>query len=108
MIIDNTAEYIKFNFQKSSAGTIHIVKDRDKLEEKFCISLRKMTYEHCHDLARSSKSVMDQRASMFSFIFETDLHIPELFLFPTAYSVFPQHICVALRKKMVPQNYVEN
>lgn len=108
MIIDNTAEYIKFNFQKSSAGTIHIVKDRDKLEEKFCTSLRKMTYEHCHDLARSSKSVMDQRASVFSFIFETDLHILELFLFPTAYSAFPQHICVALRKKMVPQNYVEN
>ena len=48
---------------------------------------------------RSSKSVMDLRASMFSFIFETDLHIPELFLFPTAYSAFPQHICVALKKK---------
>ena len=29
MIIDNTAEYIKFNFQKSSAETIHIVKDRE-------------------------------------------------------------------------------
>lgn len=45
MIIDNTAEYIKFNFQKSSAETIHIVKDREKLEENSCISLRKMTYE---------------------------------------------------------------
>ena len=45
MIIDNTAEYIKFNFQKSSAETIDIVKDREKLEENSCISLRKMTYE---------------------------------------------------------------
>ena len=98
MIVDNT-EYIKFNFPKSSAGTIHIVKDREKLEENSCISLRKMTYEHCHDLARSSKSVMDQRTSMFSFSFETDLHIPELYLFPTAYSAFPQHIWVALKKK---------
>ena len=106
VIVDNT-EYIKFNFQKSSAGTIHIVKDREKLEENSCISLRKMTYEHCHDLARSSKSVMDLRASMFSFSFETDLHIPELFLSPTAYSAFPQHICVALKKNS-PSNYVGN
>ena len=49
VIVDNT-EYIKFDFQKSSAGTIHIVKDREKLEENSCISLRKMTYDHCHDL----------------------------------------------------------
>ena len=106
MIVDNT-EYIKFNFPKSSAGTIHIVKDREKLEENSCISLRKMTYEHCHDLARSSKSVMDQRTSMFSFSFETDLHIPELYLFPTAYSAFPQHIWVALKKKIAPQTMWE-
>ena len=48
MIVNNT-EIIKFNFQKSSAGTIQIVKDREKLEENSCISLKKMIYEHCHD-----------------------------------------------------------
>lgn len=48
MIVDNP-EIIKFNFQKSSAGTIQIVKDREKLEENSCISLKKMTYEYCHD-----------------------------------------------------------
>ena len=101
MIVDNT-ENIKFNFQKSSAGTIHIVKDWEKLEKNSCISLKKMTYEHCHGLARSSKSVMDLRVSMFSFSFDTDLHIPELYLFPKAYSAFPQHICVALKKKNGP------
>ena len=31
MIVDNS-EIVKFNFQKSSAGTIQIVKDREKLE----------------------------------------------------------------------------
>lgn len=50
---------------------------------------------------------MDLRASMFSFSFETDLHIPELYLFPTAYSAFPQHICVALKKKKAPQTMWE-
>lgn len=50
---------------------------------------------------------MDLRASMFSFSFETDLHIPELYLFPTAYSAFPQHICVALKKKIAPQTMWE-
>ena len=50
---------------------------------------------------------MDQRASMFSFSFETDLHIPELFLSPTAYSAFPLHICVALKKKIAPQTMLE-
>lgn len=48
MIVDNT-EIIKFNFQKSSAGTIQIVKDREKPEENSCISLKKMIYEYCHD-----------------------------------------------------------
>ena len=48
MIVDNS-EIVKFNFQKSSAGTIQIVKDREKLEENSCISLKKMTYEYCHD-----------------------------------------------------------
>lgn len=49
MVVDNK-EYIKFNFPKSPAGTVHIVKDREKLEEKSRISLKKMTYEHRHDL----------------------------------------------------------
>lgn len=99
MIIDNTAEYIKFNFQKSSAETIHIVKDRENWRKILVFPSERWHTNRCHDLARSSKSVMDLRASMFSFSFETDLHIPELYLFPTAYSAFPQHICVALKKK---------
>ena len=105
VIVDNT-EYIKFDFQKSSAGTIHIVKDREKLEENSCISLREMTYDHCHDLGHL-RALWIREPQCFPLVAKLT------FIFRN-YSSLPQHTRLSLsifaspwKKKIAPQTMWE-